>query len=122
MRTINRRNQRKQEQPAGARHTTTEWELRHSHFADGEPHFLLRPPVLFSRNKRGLDECGIQRWDALRLFFDLFRQVVLQPNLLDRFQLRFDPIDMLVHIFGHILEHVPRGEVGHLRTMHHAIA
>ena len=41
--------------------------------------------------------------DALRLFFDLFSQVVLNPHLLDRFQLHFDPIDVLVHIFGHIL-------------------
>ena len=60
--------------------------------------------------------------DALRLFLDLFSQVVLDPHLLDRFQLRLDPIDVLVHVFGHILQHVPRGEVGHLRTMHHAIA
>jgi hypothetical protein len=81
-----------------------------------------RLPALLSEDKRGRDEFGIHGGDALRLFLDLFRQVVLDPHLLDRFQLRLDPIDVLVHVFGHILQHVPRGEVGHLRTMHHAIA
>jgi hypothetical protein len=62
-----------------------------------------------------------QSWHNRHLRFYLFSQVILKPHLLDRFQLHFDPIDMLIHVFGHILKHVTRGEVGHLRTMHHAL-
>ena len=56
------------------------------------------------------------------LRFDLFRQIVLKANLFDRFHLCFDPIDMLIYVFGHILKHMPGGEVGHLRAMDHAFA
>ena len=60
-------------------------------------------------------------YGGLAFFLDLFSEVVLQADLFDRLHLRFDPIDMLIHVFGHILKHVPRGEIVHLCTMHDTI-
>ena len=88
----------------------------------GEPHFLLRPHAPLSMSENGMKHRVIVSRNALRLFLDLLGEIILKTDLLDRFQLRFDPIDMLIHVFGHILEHMPRGEVGHLGAMHHAIA
>jgi len=85
-------------------------------------------PLLHSRLQQLVMSCRRFSLDSQRainvrlaLFLDLLGEIVFKPHLFDRFHLRFDPIDMLIHIFGHILKHVPRGEIGHLRTMHHAI-
>jgi hypothetical protein len=91
-------------------------------FAKGKPHFLLKPFALLSEITYNMGDLRVPGRGFSRLFLDLLGQVILEPHLLDGFHLRLDPIDMSVHIFRHIFKHMPGGEVGHLRTMHHAIA
>ena len=58
----------------------------------------------------------------LTLFVNLLSQVILKPHLLDRLNLGLDPVDVLIHILRHVFKHVARGEISHLRTMHHPVA
>lgn len=93
---------------------------------------LVKPDTPFSQQRRLTHESQsriqasslypcVGFYGGLAFLLDLFSEVVLQADLFDRLHLRFDPIDMLIHVFGHILKHMTRGEIVHLRTMHDTI-
>jgi hypothetical protein len=46
-----------------------------------------------------------------RLLLDLLGKVPVQPDLIDRPELRFEPINMFFGIFDHIFKHVACGEI-----------